>query len=121
VIQLDWTIETLLESWTKVVLCPVYTKGDSTNYRGIYLLNVVYKVLAKVLYDRLLLYANAVVQNYQAGFQAGKSTIDQLYALCQVLQRAIITHHLLINFKVVYDTIIRIEVFVSMPATFLQS
>jgi Reverse transcriptase (RNA-dependent DNA polymerase) len=83
-IQQAWTSETLPESWTKGILCPVYKKGDKldcANYRGICLLNVAYKIFAKVLYDRLLFHTNAVVQHYQAGFQSGKSTIDQLFAL----------------------------------------
>jgi hypothetical protein len=39
-------------------------------------LNVTYKIFAKILYDRLLPHANAVVQHYQAWFQSGKSTIE---------------------------------------------
>jgi Reverse transcriptase (RNA-dependent DNA polymerase) len=108
-IQQAWTSETLPESWTKGVLCPVYKKGDKldcANYRGICLLNVAYKVFAKVLYDRLLLHANAVVQHYQAGFQSGKSTTDQLFALRQILEKGneynISTHHLFIDFKAAY-------------------
>jgi hypothetical protein len=56
VIQQVWTSETLLRSWTEGVLCPVYKKGDKLdckNYRRICLLNVTYKVFAKILYDRL--------------------------------------------------------------------
>jgi hypothetical protein len=52
VIQLAWTGETLPEIWAKGVLCVVYKKGDKldcTNNRGICLLNVAYKVFAKVL------------------------------------------------------------------------
>jgi hypothetical protein len=84
VIQQAWTSETLLKSWTEGVLFPVYKKGDKLdckNYRGICLLNVTYKVFAKILYDRLFSHANAAVQHYQAGFQSGKSTTDQLFAL----------------------------------------
>jgi Reverse transcriptase (RNA-dependent DNA polymerase) len=99
----------------------VYKKGDKldcTKYRGICLLNVAYKVFAKVLYDRLLPYADAVVQHNQAGFQSGKSTTDQLFALRQILEKGneynIQTHHLFIDFKAAYDTIIRNEVYVSM-------
>jgi hypothetical protein len=88
VIQQAWTSETLPKSWTKGILCPEYKKGDKldcNNYRGICLLNVTYKVFAKILYDRLLPHANAAVQHYQAGFQSGKSTTDQLFALRQIL------------------------------------
>jgi hypothetical protein len=57
VIQQAWTSETLRRNWTEGVLCPVYKKGDKIdckNYRGICLSNVTYKVLAKIIYDRLL-------------------------------------------------------------------
>jgi hypothetical protein len=55
-------------------------------------LNVIYKVFAKILYDRLLPHANAAVQHYQAGLQSGKSTTDQLFALRQILENAM-QHH----------------------------
>jgi hypothetical protein len=81
-------------------------------------LNVPYKVIAKILYDRLLPYANAAVQHYQAGFRSGKSTTDQLLALRQILEKCnefnITTHHLFIYFKAAYDTIIKNEVYVGM-------
>jgi hypothetical protein len=54
-IQQVWIGETLPESWTEGVLCPVYKKCDKLdckNYRGICLLNVAYKVFAKVLQTR---------------------------------------------------------------------
>jgi hypothetical protein len=50
-------------------------------------LNVTYKVFAKILYDRLLPHANAVVQHYQAGFESGKSTTHQLFALREILEK----------------------------------
>jgi hypothetical protein len=77
-------------------------------------LNVTYKVFAIILYDRLLPHANAAVQHYQVGFQSGKSTTDQLFALRQILEKCnefnITTHHLFIDFKAAYDTLIRNEV-----------
>jgi hypothetical protein len=121
VIQQAWTGETLPRSWPKGVLYPVYKKGDKLDcksYRGICLLNVTYKVFAKILYDRLLPHANAAVQHYQAGFQSGKSTTDQLFALRQILEICnefnITTHHIFIDFKAPYDTIIKNEVYVGM-------
>jgi hypothetical protein len=125
VIQQAWTIETLPRSWTEGVLCPVYKKSDKLdckNYRGICLLNVTYKVSAKIIYDRLLPHANTAVQHYQAEFQSGKSTTNQLFALRQILEKCnefnITTHHQFIDFKAAYD-IIRNEVYVSMSAGML--
>jgi hypothetical protein len=81
-------------------------------------LNVTHKVFAKILYDRLLPHANAAVQHYQAGFQSGKSTTDHLFALPQILEKCnkfnFTTHHLFIDFKAAYDTIIRNVVYVGM-------
>jgi hypothetical protein len=63
-------------------------------------------------------HANAAVQHYQAGFQSGKSTTDQLFALRQILEKCnkfnFTMHHLFIDFKAAYDTIIRNEVYVGM-------
>jgi hypothetical protein len=58
------------------------------------------------------------VPHYQVGFQSGKSTTDQLFALRQILEKCnefnITTHHLFIDFKAAYDTIIRNEVYIGM-------
>jgi hypothetical protein len=112
VIQQAWTSKTLPRSWTEGVLCPVYKKCDELdckNYRRICLLNVTYKVFAKILYGCHLPHANLAVLQ-QAMFQSGKSTTDQLFALCQILEICnefnITTHHLFIDFKAVHDTII---------------
>jgi hypothetical protein len=43
-------------------------------------LNVTYKVFVRILYDCFLPHANAAVQHYQAVFESGKSTTDQLFA-----------------------------------------
>jgi hypothetical protein len=81
-------------------------------------LNVTYKVFAKILYHCLSSRANADVQHYQAGFKSGKSTKDQLFAMRQILEKCyefiITTHHLFIDFKAAFDTIIRNEVYVGM-------
>jgi hypothetical protein len=58
------------------------------------------------------------VQHYRTGFQSGKSTTDQLCALLQIFKKCnefnITTHHLFIDLKAAYDTIVRNEVYVGM-------
>jgi hypothetical protein len=71
-------------SWTEGVLCLVYKKGDKLdckNYRGICLLNVTYKVLAKILYDRLLPHANAAVQHYQTNCDVLRENTKRLFRI----------------------------------------
>jgi hypothetical protein len=102
-------------------LYSVYMMGDKfdcKNYRGTCLLNVAFKVFAKILCDRSLPYANVAIKHYQAGFQSGKSTTDQLFALRQILEKCNefhnTTHNLFIDFEAAYDTILRNEVYVGM-------
>jgi hypothetical protein len=64
---------------------------------------VTYKVFAKILYDRLLPNENAAVQHYQAGFQSGKSTTDQLFALRQILENAMS----LTSQRIIYSKILK--------------
>jgi hypothetical protein len=81
-------------------------------------LNVTCKVFTKILYDRLLPHTSAAVQHYQAEFQSGESKTDQLFALRQILEKCnefnITTHHLFIDFKAAYDTIMRNELYTGM-------
>jgi hypothetical protein len=68
-------------------------------------------------------HANAGVQDYQAGFQSGKSKTDQFFALRKILEKCnefnFTTHHLFIDFKLAYDTIIRIEVYFEVVKDFV--
>ena len=53
------------------------------NYRAVALLCTTYKIVAKILYVKLLPYAAEVIREYQGGFQMGRSTIDQIFTLRQ--------------------------------------
>ena len=89
-----------------------------SNYRGISLINIGYKILSTILCERLKPYCNRQIGNYQCGFRPGKSTTDQMFTLRQILQKTnefkIDTHHLFIDFKAAYDSISREELFDAM-------
>ncbi|XP_054086050.1 putative uncharacterized transposon-derived protein F52C9.6 isoform X2 [Zeugodacus cucurbitae] len=106
-----WSEESMPDDWNLSVLCPIHKKGDPTicaNYRGISLLNIAYKVLSSVLCERLKPTVNELIGPYQCGFRPGKSTMDQIFTMRQILEktreRRIDTHHLFIDFKAAFDS-----------------
>jgi len=116
-----WSQESMPSDWSLSVLCPVLKKGDATNcanYRGISLLNIAYKILSSVLCERLKPFVNKLIGSYQCGFRPGKSTIDQIFTLRQILEktqeRQIDTHHLFVDFKAAFDSPDRAHLYTTM-------
>lgn len=109
-----WTEEEMPEEWRLGIVCPLHKKGDQLeccNYRGITLLNTGYKIMSNILYKRLLPLSEKIIGNYQCGFRPGKSCIDQIFSLRQILEKTleynVETHHLFVDFKAAYDSINR--------------
>lgn len=116
-----WNAETMPEEWNHSIICPIHKKGDKnecSNYRGISLLNIAYKVLAFILCERLKPHVIRIIGNYQCGFMPGRGTSDQIFTLRQILEKTqefqVDTHHLFIDFKQAYDTPTRQELFKAM-------
>ncbi|XP_060665791.1 uncharacterized protein LOC132798086 [Drosophila nasuta] len=106
-----WLTESMPEDWNLSMICPILKKGDATvrtNYRGISLLPVAYKVLTSVLCERLKPHAEALIGPYQCGFRPGKSTVDQIFTLRQILEKSyenqIDTYHLFVDYKAAFDS-----------------
>jgi sorting nexin-29 len=115
------TTEKIPAKWEEGSIYQIYKKGDQLechNYRGKTLLNTAYKIFSKILYERLLPYIDKIVGNYQCGFRIGKSTMDQIHALRQILEKTkeynISMFHLFIEFKAAYDSIKRDKLFMAM-------
>jgi len=84
----------------------IYKKGDKlecSNYRAISLLNVTYKALSGILYNRLTVYAEEILGEYQCGFRANRSTTDHIFTIRQTQEKAyeynIHLHNLFLDFK----------------------
>ena len=78
--------------WRDVLLVPVPKKGDLSccdNWRGISLLDVMDKLLARVLNDRLQLVVNESVSDSQCGFRAGRGCVDIIFCVCQIVEKDI--------------------------------
>ena len=62
----------------------------------------------RVLCERMKPHAKALIAPYECGFRPGKSIIDHIFTLCQILQK---THenqdkirHLFVDFKAAFDS-----------------
>ena len=70
---------------------PLFKKKDRKicdNYRGISLLSVPGKVLALILLDRLQTIIDPQLMEAQYRFRKGRGTVDQLWVVRQVVERA---------------------------------
>ncbi|PSN43351.1 hypothetical protein C0J52_15555 [Blattella germanica] len=116
-----WETETIPDDWNVGIICPIHKKGDTmvcSNYRGISLLPIAYKVFSNILFSRLAPYVENVVGDYQCGFRQGRSTVDQIFTIRQILEKCkefgIDTHHLFIDFRSAYDSIDRNNLYAAM-------
>ena len=75
------------EQWSIGVIKPIYkSSGDDTdprNYRGITLLSCFGKLFSNLINHRLTLFVdnNNIIRPEQAGFRAGFSTTDHMFAI----------------------------------------
>ena len=71
------------------------------------LLNVTYKVLSGILYNRVTVYTEEILGEYQCGFRANRSNIDHIFTIRQTQDKAyeynISLHNLFIDFKQAFD------------------
>ena len=116
-----WEQEVIPDDWNQCIICPVFKKGDPTdcsNYRGISLLNGAYKVFSNILYSRLLPYAEANIGEYQSGFRIGKSTVDAIFTMRQILEKTfeynVDTYYIFIDFKAAYDSVQKAGLFTAL-------
>jgi sorting nexin-29 len=75
------------------------------------LLCVAYKILSVIIYNRITPLIEDKIGDYQCGFRANRSTVDQIFALRQTLEKTweygISIWFLFIDFKSAYDQIER--------------
>lgn len=109
-----WQTETLPPDWTVAVIHPLHKKGDKrdlNNYRGISLLPVTYKILSRLLLNRMEPLLDQHLGEYQAGFRKSRSCAEQIHNLKSVIAYAksrskkfVVTF---VDFQKAYDSINR--------------
>ena len=91
--SLCWSHEQIPDAWKHATIVTIYKKkgdrADCGNSRGISLLAVAGKILARIMLKRLLLHiAERILPESQAGFRQERSTIDMIFVARQLLEKA---------------------------------
>ena len=77
--------------WCNAVLIPVPKKGNlkkCDNWRGIALLDVVGKMVARILQERLQRLAEDVLPESQCGFRKGRGCMDMIFTIRQLVEKS---------------------------------
>jgi hypothetical protein len=101
-----WIMGGIHKDGSESIIFPLHKTGDLVEchyYRGVSLLNMVYKVLSDILFKRILPHAGKVIGSYQCGFQKDRSIVDQIFSLRQIMEKSIehgvTLYHLFVDFK----------------------
>ena len=83
-VTIFWSTENIPTDFIDPNITILYKKGDRShcgNYRGIFLLSIVGKVLADIILQRLKNLAELIYAQSQSGYRSGRSTIDGIFTL----------------------------------------
>ena len=102
------------QEWTDATIIPIPKKGNLNicdNWRGIALLEVVGKVVARVIQARLQKVAEEELPESQCGFREGRGCSDMIFTVRQLVEKTI-EHHskqflIFVDLTKAYDTVPR--------------
>lgn len=109
-----WEGKEIPDDWSEGIIIKIPKKGnlrDCNKWRGITLLSIPSKIMAKIIEQRLTEAVDKKLRNEQAGFRKGRGCIDQIFALrniieqCTEWQRQIYINF--IDFEKAFDSIHR--------------
>ena len=113
-IKVVWEEETVVKDWKDATIMPIPKKGNlqiCDNWRGISLLDVVGKLFARVIQERLQVIAEEILPESQCGFRKARGCVDMIYVARQLVEKTI-EHDdtlfvLFVDLKKAYDSIPR--------------
>ena len=86
-----WDKEVIPQQLKDASIIHLYKKGNRQlcdNYRGISLLAIAGKILARVMLNRLIVHLeHGLLQESQFGFRGGRGTVDMIFAACQLQEK----------------------------------
>jgi sorting nexin-29 len=115
---LIWETEQMPDNWRIRIMCPILKKGaklDCNNYRGITLLNILYKILSNLINEKFIIATKRIIGEYQCALRPNKGTIDQLLIIKQMMEKhyehELDLHVLYTDFTQTFDCVNREKLF----------
>ena len=113
VISHHWINDSSPSDWVDAILISLFKSGlrdQCGNYRGIALVSVVGKVLARILLERLLEHiAPMVITESQCGFRSNRGTTDMVFTARQLqetcAEQQIDLYHCFVDLSKAFDTV----------------
>ncbi|XP_065195778.1 uncharacterized protein LOC135827179 [Sycon ciliatum] len=111
-----WRENQVPQAWKDAELVPIPKKGDLSlcdNWRGIALLDVVGKVVGRLIQNRLQSVAERELPESQCGFRRGRSCTDQIFSVYQSVEKLYKYEHrtggflVFIDLRKAYDSVPR--------------
>ena len=91
VFNLIWNTGNVLQDFRDAQIVNIFKKkgsaSDCSNYRGISLLSIGGKILARVMASRLLKHMDRIIPESQCGFRPQRGTIDLIFTLRQLQEK----------------------------------
>ena len=87
-----WEEGTVVEDWRNAQIVPIPKKGDLNvcdNWQGISLLDVVGKIFARIIQDRLQTIAEDFLPASQCGFHKCRGCTDMIFTARQLVEKFI--------------------------------
>ena len=91
ILQDVWDNEVIQDPWKRGTIIKLPKNGNlskCSNWRGITLLSITSKVLCRIILQRISTAVNKLLRQEQAGFRKGKSSIDHIFVLRQILEQS---------------------------------
>ena len=86
-----WGSGHVVDDWRNALIVPVPKKENlqsCDNWRGISLLDVMGKILARIIQDRLQVIAESILPDSQSGFRKGCGCLDMIFVARQLMEKA---------------------------------
>ena len=115
IINIVWIKKNIPDDWRRGIILPFWkNKGNKevcSNHRGITLLSIAGKLFAMILLERIRPTFHNHCLSEQAGFTAGRSTTEHIFAIRQIIEKSKefnkSTYIAFIDFKAAFDSVSR--------------